>query len=300
MRRKRRAAVAGSVLAAAALAVPATAGATWAGSPAQIAYAVFTGSPNYAINTIDPNGANDRLFVKGAQAPEWSRGGGRIVFVTDKGLERMHADGTHRAVVVPKSKLADVADVVPSWSPNANRIAYHTETEDDNHDEGPFTITYRVWVVRRHGQHRHMVTHGHDAIWSLDGEYLYYVQPNGYIARIKPNGKGHHVLLRRKGYKSGLDLSPDGRRIVYATFTHVRTFDLRTHKQTSFRTKYGTKINAVDQAWAPGGRRIAFLHLAKPDHPGQIRTVRPNGTHVKVLCNVSKDDLPLTLSWRTR
>jgi Tol biopolymer transport system component len=291
----------GALLAAAALAVPATAGATWAGSPDRIAYGVFKTSGD-SVHTVDPNGAHDRLLVRGAQDPEWSRGGGRIVFVTNRGLERMHADRTHRAVVVRKSKLGDVDSIVPSWSPNANRIAYHTATESGDEDAGTLKTTYRVWVVRRHGQHRHIVTHGHDVIWSLDGKYLYYVQPNGYLARIKPNGRGHHVLVRSKAFKSGLDLSPDGRRIVYATLERVHTFDLRTHKRTSFRSKFGTKVNAVDQAWAPRGRRIAFVHWSKTGHPDEIRTVRPNGTHVKVLLKFSRagSPLPLTLSWRTR
>jgi hypothetical protein len=300
--RARRATAAAAVLAAAALAVPATAGATWAGSPARISYGVFRNS-NYAIDTVDPNGKHDRLLVKGAQDPEWSRGGGRVLFVTKRGLERMHADRTHRAVVVPKSKLEDVEDVTPSWSPDAAHVAYYTEKETGDEDEDTVTTEDRVWVVRRHGQHRHVVARGHDPIWSLDGKYLYYVQENNYLARIKPDGKGHHVLVRGskgfKGFKDGLDLSPDGRRILYSTPGYVHTFDLRTHKHTRVPSKYGTKVNAVDQAWTPGGRRIAFVHWAKGG-ADQIRTMRPDGTHVKVLFKADKDDLPLTLSWRTR
>src|SRR5436190_260126 len=107
MARAHRLTATGALLTAAALALPATAGATWAGSSASISYGVFRAA-GYKIHTAGPHGAHDRVLVKGAQDPEWSRGGGRIAFVTKRGLERMHADRTHRAVVVPKSKLGDV------------------------------------------------------------------------------------------------------------------------------------------------------------------------------------------------
>jgi Tol biopolymer transport system component len=152
-----------------------------------------------------------------------------------------------------------------------------------------------IHTVRSDGTKLRRIATGRFATWSADGRTIAFSESDGDIAAVNPRGKNHRVLVHGDGprlYRL-YDFSPDGRRLLYAGRA-VRTLNLRTGKRTAFRAwaKDRKKINPIDLAWTPGGRRIAYLHWGK-DSSGrprdEIRTVRPDGTQVRTVLELPLD-----------
>ena len=84
-------------------------------------------------------------------APAWSPNGLRLAFVTKRDLWVADADGTHRALLVPKADQ-------PAWSPDGRHLAY--------------TRGGYVYTVRTDGLNEHRLALGAHPTWSNDGERI--------------------------------------------------------------------------------------------------------------------------------
>lgn len=296
-----RRSIATGCLLAAVLALPVPASATWAGKPGRISY-----DPLGEIRAVRPDGSGDRQLVPDAARPEWSRGGRWLLFLSQQRLERMRADGTHRRVLVSADEFGDTLLWGGAWSPSGKRVVFSTEQEvtpDENGDD--FYVVWRVYVVGWRGRHLHRVVRGgHSPVWSRDGRFIYYVDDDGDIVRIRPNGKGKHVLVHQGG-GWGLDLSPNGRRLAYISQQRgdldyeVRVLNLHSGRQTRIPVATGSSnVSIGDVGWTPSGRRLVFLRRSY-DGPDELQTMRPDGSDPRTLLQLHETD-PTTFSWRTR
>ena len=84
-------------------------------------------------------------------APAWSPNGLRIAYVTKGDLWVADADGTHRALLVPKADQ-------PAWSPDGRNLAY--------------TRGGYVYTVRADGLNEHRLALGAHPTWSNDGRRI--------------------------------------------------------------------------------------------------------------------------------
>ena len=286
-----------------AAALPSTAHATWAGRSGRIVWL------DSAIRTIRPDGTHARSLGVSGGALSVSRGGKWIAYAAHGSFWRIGVDGSHRKRIgklrAPYDRPASTA-----WAPGGHRLSFETLTEVGDEDTGTFHTIHELWVVGSDGKHLHKVTRGSEAVWSRNGRHLLYAEEDGDIAQIRPTGTGHRTLYHQGGNSLHLDLSPDGRRLVYEWLPYngpfrIRTLDLKRRRLVgSFTTRYGSKVNAGDLAWAPGGRRIAFIHSVHGVNKDELRTVRPDGTHVRRLFRFPPPAhgraSPLELAWQTR
>ena len=133
--------------------------------------------------------------------------------------------------------------------------------------------------------------------WSPDGRQIAFVAPpkNFYTPSqgegptwVMSAQTGRLVRRLSRRSLSGMDWSPDGRRLVASVGQHL--FIFRTHgapaRPRPVTTPARRRSADLDAAWAPDGRRIAFVrHVdvrpfpnAEFDDQWEIWTISPRGT----------------------
>lgn len=282
---------------------PAAADATWQGEPGRVAYDTAAG-----LQTVRPDGSHRRLLVKGntSYGLDWSRGGRELAFSTG-GLWRMRADGSHKKLILSENGIATVF-LRPAWSPGGQRLVFTAETEPTDPDDQSQSSTSVIYTVRRDGTHLRKVADGIEAVWSKSGRHIRFAEKDGDIAQVEPDGGAYKVLAHQDGYTHSLDLSPDGKRLVYETHPFetpdgkykatVYVLEVRTGERSGFN---GDRLGALDLLWTPSGRRLAFVHT--PSGPGrsQFRTMRPDGRDIRSVFRFSaRNSVPSDLAWQTR
>src|SRR4051812_24639769 len=105
-------------------------------------------------------------------APAWSPSGDRIAFVTKGDLWVADADGTHRALLVPRADT-------PAWSPNGRRLA--------------FTRDGHVYTVRVDGLDERALATGAHPAWSPDGRRIVFDR-DGQIVSVRWYGGGVRLV----------------------------------------------------------------------------------------------------------
>jgi Tol biopolymer transport system component len=288
---------------------PAGASATWPGKPGRIAYEALSGPDGDGIYSTQPDGTGSRRIVPGGHGDvAWSRDGTRIAyFRTNDDLWEARSDGSHARRIVLLKDGGFGFD--PAWSPSGRRLVLTVGHEFEGDDE-QVTTTEDVYVVRRDGTGLRKLRRGHDPAWSSRNR-IAYADPRGRVFTIRPDGRGRHIWVPQgsPAYVSDLDFSPNGLKLVYHQSTPTvrkstfRTLDLPTGRRTRFRN-FTKKVNATDVSWAPGGRRLAYVHSTPlrsgPAPPEQFRTIRPDGTGRRTLFEFPAGASVFDFAWQSR
>ncbi|MFN0108310.1 MAG: protein kinase domain-containing protein [Blastocatellia bacterium] len=180
------------------------------------------------------------LFVMGATGenvkqvssfghnPSWSPDGQNIVCGTDYIVDPKRRVAKSRLLIINVATgedrvLLEANDVAqPRWSPNGGRIAYFSRNAENRRD---------VWTIAADGSDAKPVTNDEavdwSPVWSGDGKYLYFASDRKGVAslwRVRIDESTGRTLgkLEAVSGQSGeifyMDLSRDGRRIVYSNF----------------------------------------------------------------------------------
>ncbi len=163
--------------------------------------------------------------------------------------------------------------VQPNWSPSGQRIAYWSFS----------TATGRrsIWTIRNDGQDPVEVIGDEKLnwhpVWSPDGRYLYFLSDRGgsqNVWRIRIDEASGRVLGQPESVSapatavSGLSLSRDGHRILYATDdsqANVETAELDPGSgevRGGLKPVTGGSWSIVTADISPDGERIAFYTQA--------------------------------------
>ena len=298
-------------------ALPAAATATWAGKPGRIAY--YALAERDGMYSVRPDGSGNRFLVRSdGGGVAWSRDGRRIAFFRGSAgdeLWQARADGSRarRVLDISGSRRTGFgygSDV--AWAPNGRRLVF-TATVEDQVGEEDVRETQTIYTVRRDGKRLRKLRRGHSPVWSPRGR-IAFAEKDGDIATMRHNGRGYDRIWVPQGspFSDGLDFSPNGRRLAWQesvdlsgdrTREYIRTLNLRTGRRTRFRD-LTRAVNAMDVAWAPGGRRLAFIHWTNVDEgpapPNELRTIRPNGTRRKTLFKFPEDPSVFEFAWQAR
>jgi Tol biopolymer transport system component len=288
-------------------ALPAEAGATWPGQAGRVAYEALAPTGD-GIYSIKPDGTGNRRIIRFRSSGDtaWSRDGKRIAyFRTNEELWQARSDGSHARLIV---RLEQAYGFAPAWSANGKRLVFTLAREFEGDDEHSTTTTNDVYVVNRDGTGLRKLASGHDPTWS-SRNLIAYASEEGDVVTIRPNGRGRHIWVPQGSplYVRDLDFSPDGRRLVYhqrpsAAKSTIRTIDLRTGERTRLPA-FSKQVRASDVSWAPGGRRLAYLHETFVERgaspPAELRTISPTGKHRRTLFKFPAGASVFSFAWQT-
>jgi Tol biopolymer transport system component len=282
-----RCSVAGALVAAASLALAASAAATFpAPDGALIAFDSY-GNGTSSVFLVRRDGTHERRVGppgEFAQQPAFSPNGRRIAFDGEppgKGdqVEVMRLDGSHVRDLAPTD--------APTWSPNGRRIAFR---HGDN-----------LATMRADGSHLRTITHGKldlGPTWAPNGRRIAFqsfgASGPSQIAVVNVRGAHRHTITSEGGY--GPDFAPNGRRIAYTNnppgAPPARIVTIRpdgTHRRVLI-------VNARDAAFSPNGKLIVFDRY--DGQHDQLWIAHADGTHQRQITHDAIDhDDP---SWQPR
>lgn len=193
-------------------------------------------------------------------------------------------DGSGRRQLTHVAAPAQAGD--PSYSPNANHIAYVSSVGG----------TFQVWLMRADGTHQHHLVHDprHDAFlprWAPDGAHLVFTRctkPFGFvectIAQVRSDGSHLRVLARGHWVDFDARYAPDGQTIVFTSnrrglksaIWRMRADGSRMRRLTAPRPE------AFFPDYSPDGSTILFGNNFDRPHT-DLFTMRRDGSRVRQL-----------------
>lgn len=176
---------------------------------------------------MSASGESVRRIANFGHNPAWSPDGKQIVCGTDYIFNPKLRSAKSRVVLINVASGQDrilVKDddaAQPRWSPNGRRIAFYRRTSVNRRD---------IWTIATDGSDPRPVTDDDavdwNPVWSGDGKYLYYAsdrQAAASLWRVRIDESTGRTLGQPEPVSGPtaevlqMDLSGDGRRIVYVT-----------------------------------------------------------------------------------
>ena len=137
------------------------------------------------------------------------------------------------------------------------------------------TVGTGLWLMNRDGSDQHLLVegleNGQSVTWSPDGSQLAFVERNGSLTVIGPEGSSPKVLTQPRAYSpstnswSGESVSdpawsPDGNHIAFASSTNFETLDIHIVDREGANRRVLVR-DGREPAWSPNGDRIAFTRM---------------------------------------
>ncbi|MES1243806.1 MAG: LpqB family beta-propeller domain-containing protein [Acidobacteriota bacterium] len=231
------------------------------------------------IFVMGSTGESARRLTAAGQEPAWSPDGSEIVVADEAirrpGLRTLVSRLWKVRVADGAATLLETGDAVqPSWSPNGKRIAYWSFSSE--------TGRRSIWTIRSDGRDPVEVIGDEKLnwhpVWAPDGRYLYFLSDRGGSQNIwrvrieEESGKIHgqpESISAPSESVTGLSLSRDGRRILYASDdsqSNVETVGLDPvagEVREGLRPVTGGSWSILTADISPDGQWIAF-HTQTP------------------------------------
>jgi TolB protein len=167
----------------------------------------------------------------------------------------------------------------PRFSPDGKRVAFvstsyngHFHIFTGDFSEGQLTNVARLTGENRSTLPRYYYSvfdHEISPVWSRDGSEILFISNRGHLYgtggfwRMKAvaGAEAHEIHYEETTWKSRADFSPDGKRIVYASYQGQQWHQLwvmPADGNNPFPISYGDFDN-TNPRWSPDGNKIAFI-----------------------------------------
>jgi TolB protein len=141
------------------------------------------------------------------------------------------------------------------------------------------------------------VDHEISPAWTRDGSEILFVSNRGHIhgtggfwrTSAAPGGSAHEIHYEETNWKARPDFSPDGKRMVYASYMGQSWHQLWVMPAAggdAFPISYGAFDN-VNPRWSPDGSKIAFISNRNGNTSLWVQTI-PGGEQTEVVAHERK------------
>ncbi|HYA22669.1 MAG TPA: CehA/McbA family metallohydrolase [Terriglobales bacterium] len=193
-------------------------------------------------------------------------------------------------------------NVEPRFSPDSQRIAFvstsyqrHFHIFAGEFSNGELRNVQRLTGETRSNLPRYYYSefdHEISPAWSPDGSELVFVSNRGHIygtgglwrMKAKPGAEAHEIHYEETTWKARPDVSPDGMRIVYASYVGQQwhqVWVIPSRGGAAFPLSYGDFDN-INPRWSPDGKTIAFISNRGGNTSLWVQTI-PGGAQTQVV-----------------
>jgi TolB protein len=234
--------------------------------------------------------------------PDWSADGRWVVF----------ARYDHDAVELWLLDLRDgntrqltsggAVNLEPRFSPDGKRLAFvstsykgHFHIFAGRFEDGELIDVRQLTPENVSSLPRYyysQVDHEISPVWSRDGTEILFISNRGHIhgtggfwrMKAQPDAEPHEIHYEETNWKARPDFSPDGKRVVYASYLGRSWHQLWVMPAAggdAFPISYGDYDN-INPRWSPDGSKIAFISNRSGNTSLWIQTI-PGGAQSEVV-----------------
>jgi TolB protein len=239
--------------------------------------------------------------------PDWSADGRWVAFsrynhdAMELWLLDLH-DGRTRQLT-----SGSAVDLEPRFSPDGKRLAFvstsfkgHFHIFTGRFEDGELSDVQQLVPENVSSLPRYYysnVDHEISPVWSRDGSEIFFISNRGHIhgtggfwrMKAQPGAAAHEIHYEETSWKARPDLSPDGRRMVYASYLGQSWHQLWVMPEAggdAFPISYGDYDN-INPRWSPDGSKIAFISNRTGNTSLWIQAI-PGGAQTEVVARERK------------
>ncbi|MGA8620768.1 MAG: CehA/McbA family metallohydrolase [Candidatus Sulfotelmatobacter sp.] len=239
--------------------------------------------------------------------PDWSADGRWVVFTRyDHDAVELWLldlrDGRKRQLTSGRA-----VNLEPRFSPDGKRLAFvstsyrgHFHIFVGRFEDGELSDVQQLTPENVSPLPRYyysQVDHEISPVWSRDGSEILFISNRGHIhgtggfwrMKAQPGAEAREIHYEETTWKARPDFSPDGKRMVYASYLGQSWHQLWVMPAASgdaFPISYGDYDN-INPRWSPDGSKIAFISNRSGNTSLWIQTI-PGGAQSEVLTRERK------------
>jgi Tol biopolymer transport system component len=270
---------------------------SWSPDGATLAYARLNKSGIWDIWEVPALGGTPRRVILDASDPTWSPDGHSLAYFhpADGAIWICGTSGENAHLAVPPWNAASW-DTQPRFSPDGREISFAAR-----HSSGsPYS---ELALADLDSGKTRLLTHDNalalSPAWSPDGRFIYFASSRGgtiNIWKIAATGGEPEQITAGEGDDADLDVSADGKRIVFGTLRQkiaIAQLDMQA-KPGQPSIKLLTTDSARNQfgpAYSPDGKYLAYFSNLKGAEKEEIWVSNADGSNAQALVEDSNSNV---------
>ena len=253
----------------------------WSPDGSKIAYARLNESGIWDIWTVPALGGTSRKVVNGATDANWSPDGASLAYANTSTGTIWICDAMGSAARELTQLEGKTAHIQPAFSRDQKRVAFVRK------GAGPYSELAWIDIASKHVEH---ITADKalavSPLWSADNQFVYFSSTRGgtmNIWKVAARGGTPEQITAGRGDDAELDLSSDGRKIVFASHRlGINLMEVVVDSSTETGRKWLTtdaSRGTLSPSYSPDGRRIAYFTNRKGAENESIWMMEEDGSN---------------------